>query len=205
VAHPQDRPLARGHLPRKVIAGLKLRRQLEDALAGNDLVRRRRCVSLTHRDVPGHKSGLALDVLNPRVAIWRGKSEDRDILVVIGHGLGSLQGALETLRSHEVGFAPHDFLHRQLGRNPRSPAAAPAGVVVHVNFQPKPVCLAADVFKQLPPGRRPKSSRPFWCSLVHLHDQHATYPHAPHRFQVRRDAVAGDIPIQPKPVNPRTR
>ena len=45
--------------------------------------------------------------------------------------------------------------------------------------------------------------RPDGRALVHLHDQHAADADALHRLQVGGDPLAGDVAVEPEPVDPR--
>ena len=104
-----------------------------------------------------------------------------------------------------VGLGPDEFLHGQVGRDPRPAAATPARVVVHVDLEPEPIRLAADVFETLAPRRQAKARRPLRRALVHFHDEHAADADALHGFQVGGDAVAGDVAVEPEPIDPGPR
>ena len=108
------------------------------------------------------------------------------------------------LRAGDIGLGPDDLLHGLLGLDPRAAAAVPAGVVVHVHFEAEPLRLGVDVPEQLAPALAHEIHRAHRRALVHLHDEHAADADAFHRFEVGRDAVAGDVAVQPEPVDPGT-
>ena len=98
-----------------------------------------------------------------------------------------------------------EHLHGKFRRDPRSAAAAPAGPIGHVDFEPQPVRLGDGKAKQLLPfgiheirgaGRRGEA-------FDHVHDDDAANARALHRFEVGGDAGLGDVAVVPKPINPR--
>ena len=191
------------HVPGQAAGAVHLRGKVHDPAARDGLLPRNRRPIRPGCDVCGSIRRLAAQPLNARVTHRFGKGQHRDVPVVIRHHLRLRQRALEAERAFDVGFGRDDLLHGQVGRDPRAAAAAPAGVVVHVHLQAQPVRLGADVLEQAAPQRAAKRRVAFGRALVHLHDQHAADADALHRFEVRGDAVAGDVAVQPEPIDPR--
>ena len=63
--------------------------------------------------------------------------------------------------------------------------------------------FARDMLEQLPPPGLTERRHPFRSALVHFHDEHPADADALHRLQVRGDAIAGDVTVEPEPINPR--
>ena len=119
-------------------------------------------------------------------------------------GLRLFEVSFKVSRPGDIRFAPDHFLHRQLGLDPWPATAIPARIIIHVHFQTQPLCLRVDMFEELAPFCSHEIDRTNWRSLIHFHDQHAADPDTFHGLQIRRNAVAGDIAVQPKPIHPRT-
>ena len=202
VPEAQHRPLAGWHIPHQPAILGHLRGELLDAAARDRLLRRKRLRQLLRRHLLPDERRLRQDVLH---GVFRRGRERQDgyVLVIVRHLLRFRQHLLETARPFNVHVREHYLLHGERGRDPRPAAAAPPRVVVHVHFQTKPVGLRYHELEQLAPLRAGKPCRPFRRALVHFHNQHAANAHPPHRFQVGGNPFARDIPIEPKPINPR--
>ena len=133
----------------------------------------------------------------------RWKGQHRDVPIVVADGLRLRQRAVELARTLDRGFRPDDFLHGVFGLDPRSAAAVPAGVVVHIDFDPQPAGFGDHVLEQLAPLRTGERHRAQRNALVDLHNQHAADADAVHRFKIGGDAFAGDVAVQPEPIDPR--
>ena len=151
VADPQHGPLARRHVPSQA-AVLELGGEIDDGIGLDDLVGRHfRILGRGRRLVLAIVARLAVDILDPGVAGRRGEGQHGDVAIVVGGPLRLGQSGVEMLAAFHAGFRPDDVLHRQLGRDPGPAAAAPSGVVGHVDFQAQPVGLAEHVLEEFPP------------------------------------------------------
>ena len=102
------------------------------------------------------------------------------------------------------GLSPNQLLHRKSRGNPRTAAAGPARVVIHIHLQAKTSRFGAHVFEEVNPGSRAELDRTLRRALIHVHNRDSPYPGAFHRFKIRGDGVAVDIAIEPEPEHPRT-
>ena len=206
VAQSQDEPLALGNVPRELAAGVHL--------AVKSTMRSRGMTDSAGRDanlaccggkVLRRGGRLALDVLDAGLALRRRHRQHGDVLVEIVDCLRPGQHAVKGLRPLDDRLGPHDSLHGQFGRDPRAAAAAPAGVVVHVDFQAQAVRLLAGVLEQFPPQRPGEIRRPLRSALVHFHIQHAADADPLQRLQVGGDSLLREIAAQREPIDPGPR
>ena len=124
------------------------------------------------------------------VAGGRGKCQHGDVAIEILHGRRPRQRPSKCRGPSTSVSLDGDLLHRQFRRDPRPAAAAPAGVVVHVDFQPEPLRLAAGVLDERPPEGAGEGRRPLRRALVGLHVEHSADADPLHGFQVGGDALA---------------
>src|SRR6266567_6041739 len=106
-------------------------------------------------------------------------------------------------RSRNIGLAPDQFLHRQIRSDPGPSAAGPAGSVIHAEYESKPSRLGGGVAEHLMPLRGAETDWPGRNILGDIHEQSSAQPDALHGFEIRGDAFAGDVSIEPKPIYPR--
>ena len=71
-----------------------------------------------------------------------------------------------------------------------------------VHLQSEAIGFRASVFEHSEPGRAAENGWSFGRALVHVHDHDPPNAGALHRFEISGDAVAGNIPVKPKPKNP---
>src|SRR5712691_13289563 len=103
-----------------------------------------------------------------------------------------------------MGFAPHEFLHCQIRRDPRPATARPAGGVVHAHFQAKPLGLHHGVLEHFTPLLAAETDRTGRDVLGDIHEQWASDSHSFHGFEIGGDSFTGDISIEPEPIYPGT-
>ena len=201
VPETQDGPFPGRHVPREAPVSAHLCREVDDARPV-DRHRRRNLRFGRRGHVPAFIKRLGFDVGNAVIALGRRKGQDGDIPVKIAHGLGPRQRRREMRRPREPGLAPDDLLHRLFRSDPGPAAPVPAGVVVHVDLEPEPSRLGDGELEQPPPLVPHERSLANRRALVDLHDQDAADADALHGLEVGRDPLAGDVAVQPEPVDP---
>jgi len=144
MAHAQDHPVPRRRLPRQIAFSIHLLRDVDDGRAGDDAVRRSVGVGGGEAQVPPHHGGLACDILDP-VLTHGGHGEDGDVSVVPRNCGRLWHSHLDGRAAGYRRLCPHNALHGMLGPDPRTAAAAPARVVVHVDFEAEAMRLAHNV------------------------------------------------------------
>ena len=176
-----------------------------DARASRDHLRRGQCgiARRSWRYFLNVQSRLTPDVGDPVGIVGRcRKRDDIDVSVVSHHRLRLRERHIHGLPARNVGFRPNDLLHGQFRRNPRPAAAAPAGIVGHIDFKTQAVRLTADILEHIPPLRAAKIDISLRRSLVHFHNQHAADANTLHGLQIRLNPNFGDIAVKPEPVHP---
>ena len=134
-----------------------------------------------------------------------GESLHRNVPIEFRGHPGLRKHPFKMERAGHVGFRPGQLLHGLLRGDPRSAAAIPAGVIVHVDLQSHAAGFGVDVAEQVAPGLFHEIHRPHRRPLVHLHNESAADAGAPHGFKIGGDAIARDVAIEPEPINPGTR
>ena len=200
VAEAQDGPLPGRHVPLQAAVRAHLSGEVDDARLG-DRHRRRKLRLGRGGDVPALIEGLGFDVRDAVVARRR-ESQNGDVPIEIPDGLRLSERSREMRRPREPALRPDDLLHRLLRGDPRPAAAVPAGVVVHVDLEPEPPRLGDGVLEEPPPLVPHERGRADGRALVDLHDQDAADADALHGLEVGRDPLAGDVAVQPEPVDP---
>ena len=201
----ENRPLADRGWPIQAPIGCKSRGQVDNFLDRNGLFRWNHRKFCSRRDKVRGKSGLGLNAFQTGIPRRGGKGQDGDVLVIMGGFLGFPQDRFKMARPFDVGLGPNDLLHRKFRRDPRTAAAAPASVIIHIDLQSQTMGFGADMLKQLAPDRRTERRLAFGRALVHFHDEHAADAGPLHRLEVGGDAVTGQIAIEPEPIHPRSR
>ncbi len=206
VAKPQDEPAACGDLPIEPAAGGHLRSEFDDIRPRNHrLGRQRRELGRLRRKVLWHVRGLALNRRQPHVLFRHRHRQHGDVAIIVAQRFRLLERVMEVRWALDDGLCPDDLLHRELRRDPRPAAAAPAGVVVHVDFQPQSLCLAASMPEKVPPEWSGKRGRAPRGALFRLHVKHPADSDPLHGFEIGGNTLLAQVAVQREPVDPRSR
>ena len=201
MAEAQDGPLPGRHVPLQAAISVHLPGEVDDARLG-DRHRGRQLNLGRGSHVPSFIKSLRSDVRNAIISRRR-EGQHRDIPIKIAQGFWLRELARELRRARDPRLAPDDLLHRLFRGDPRPAAPVPAGVVVHVDLEPEPPGLGDGMLEEPPPLVPHERRRTDRRALVDLHDQDAADPDALHGLEVGRDPLAGDVAVQPEPVDPR--
>ena len=103
----------------------------------------------------------------------------------------------------DVRFDPNGFLHRERRGDPRSAAARPAGAIVHIHFQAEAPGFGDRMMEHVAPLGCAEADGAGWDFLSDIHQEDTADADALHCFEVGSDALAGDITVEPEPIDPR--
>src|ERR1019366_5227146 len=192
VAEPQDGPLAGRHIPAESAIALHLRAKVNNSVAGHHGFGRHRWVIHAQRDFLARIRRLAAELLDDVFIRRPGKGKQHDVAIetFVGFRLG--ENRVQALRTRDIDLAPDDMLHGKLRRDPRPPAAAPARVIIHIDFDAKTMRLLADMLEEGAPGRTAEARRAALRTLLGFHVKHSADADPFHRLEIGGDAIRSE-------------
>ena len=200
VAEAEDRPLARGDVPRERSVRRHLRRQVDDPvlrdhLRGGEFLR----VAGQGRQIGGHPHAVAsrldVGVGERRLALGRWIRENRDVGVEPVVAPQAREPAREARRALHDDLGMHRYLHRVGRRDPRSAGRRPAGAVVDAEHEPEPLRLVVRVAQDGEPFVRRERHLAGRDVAADVEDLHAAEARPGEFLEVARHALLRDVAV----------